>query len=124
MRRSGQSSVIGEGRRRHVMGGNVEGRRREGAGIYEGHKRIYERDSVAVRDDRKRTVMEAYVTVEYLSRRVVTGKVKATSIETEGRKYGSALSQVVLRGGDQRMVGGRIRRRRPRSDKLTTGSKK
>jgi len=120
MRRSGQSSVIGEGRMRHVKWGNVEGRRREGAGIYEGHKRIYERDSVAAKDDRKRTVMEAYRD----GRRVVTGKVKATSIETEGRKYGSALSQVVLRGGDQRMVGGRIRRRRPRSDKLTTGSKK
>lgn len=43
-----------KGRRRHVKGGNVEGKGREGAGIYEGHRRIYECDSVAVKDDRER----------------------------------------------------------------------
>ena len=103
-----------KGRRRHVKGGNVEGRKREGAGIYEGNMRMYERDSVARKDDRKRTVMEAYRD----GRRVVMGKVEATSIESEGRRYSSALSQIVtvLRGGDQKMVEGRIRRRWPRSD--------
>jgi len=84
-----------KGRRRHVKRGNVEGRRHEGAGIDEGNMRMYGRDSVARKDDRKRTVLEAYRNV----RRVVTVKVKVTSIESEGRRLlrdGKALGQAVL----------------------------
>ena len=84
-----------KGRRHHVKGGNVEGRRHEGAGIDGGNTRMYERDSVARKDDRKRAVMEAYRNV----RRVVTVKVKVTSIESEGRRPrrdGKALGQTVL----------------------------
>jgi len=56
---------------------------------------MYERDSEARKDDRKRTVMEAYRD----GRRVVTVKVKVTPIESEGRRLrrdGKVLGQAVL----------------------------